>query len=118
VKASVARPDGYATEEQDWGRLVWMVSGALGNSNTMTVGKCFIRPGCENPPHHHPNCDEILHVVRGRIEHRIDDEYIEMKAGDTISIPAGRIHNARNTGTEEAEFMISFSSAHRQVVGE
>ena len=118
VEASVARPGDYVTEEQDWGRLIWMVSGALGNSKTMTVGKCFIRPGCANPPHYHPNCDEILYVLRGRIEHRVDEEYVEMKVGDTISIPTGRIHNARNIGTEDAEFLISFSSADRQVVGE
>jgi oxalate decarboxylase/phosphoglucose isomerase-like protein (cupin superfamily) len=43
---------------------------------------------------------------------------VEMAAGDTISIPSGRIHNARNIGTGEAELMISFSSADRQVVGE
>lgn len=118
MKANVARPGDYATEEQEWGRLVWMVSGALGNSETMTMGKCFIKPGCANPPHYHPNCDEVLHVLRGRIEHRLDGEYVEMNAGDTISIPIGCIHNARNIGTEEAEFVVSFSSAERQVVGE
>jgi quercetin dioxygenase-like cupin family protein len=118
VPVSVARPIDNATEDHPWGRLVWMVSGALGNSQTMTVGKCFIRPGQANPPHHHPNCDEILHVLRGRIEHRVDDEHAEMTAGDTISIPSGRIHNARNIGTGDAELMISFSSASRQVVGE
>jgi quercetin dioxygenase-like cupin family protein len=118
MAASVARLDDCPVEEQDWGRLVWMVSGALGNSKTMTVGKCFIEAGRENPPHYHPNCDEVLHVLRGRIEHRVDDEYVEMSAGDTISIPAGRIHNARNIGTEEAEFVISFSSPDRKVVGE
>ena len=118
VKASVVRPDNYTIDAQAWGRLIWMVSGAQGSSATMTVGKCFIKPGCANPPHYHPNCDEVLHVLRGHIEHRVDDEYVEMTSGDTISIPSGRIHNARNIGTEEAEFMISFSSADRQVVGE
>jgi quercetin dioxygenase-like cupin family protein len=118
VKATIVRRTDCRVEEQEWGRLLWMVSGAQGSSETMTVGKCFIKPSCANPPHHHPNCDEVLHVLRGRIEHRIDDEYVEMNAGDTISIPSGRIHNARNIGDEEAEFLISFSSADRQVVGE
>jgi quercetin dioxygenase-like cupin family protein len=118
VKANVAHPDDNVTEEQEWGRLVWMVSGALGNSETMTVGRCFIKPGHANPAHYHPNCDEVLYVLRGRIEHRVDDEYVEMNAGDTISIPTGRIHNARNIGSEEAEFVISFSAPDRQVIGE
>ncbi|HWG14204.1 MAG TPA: cupin domain-containing protein [Streptosporangiaceae bacterium] len=118
MNANVARPDDYAVEEQDWGRLVWMVSGALGNSAVLTVGKCFIKPGQANPPHYHPNCDEVLHVVRGHIEHRVNDEYVEMKDGDTISIPTGAIHNARNIGPGEAEFVITFNTADRQVIGE
>lgn len=118
MNVNVARPADFAVEEQDWGRLVWMVSGALGNSTVLTVGKCFIKPGRANPPHYHPNCDEVLHVVRGHIEHRVDHEYVEMKAGDTISIPTGVMHNARNIGAGEAEFLITFSTANRQVVGE
>lgn len=118
VNMHLMRADDCAVEYHEWGRLVWMVSGKVGNSETMTVGKCFIKPSCANPVHYHPNCDEVLHVVRGRIEHRVDDEYFEMSAGDTVSIPTGHRHNARNIGTEEVECMISFSSADRQTIGE
>jgi quercetin dioxygenase-like cupin family protein len=118
VKATVRTPEDYLVEQHAWGRLEWMVSSKLGNSETMTVGKCFIEPDRQNPPHYHPNCDEVLHVLRGRIRHRVDDEYVEMSAGDTISIPSGRIHNARNIGDGEAEFVISFSAADRQTIGE
>jgi quercetin dioxygenase-like cupin family protein len=114
----VARPADYAVDEQDWGRLVWMVSGALGNSKVLTLGKCFIKPGRSNPAHYHPNSDEVLHVVRGHIEHRLDDQWVEMQAGDTISIPLGTIHQARNIGPDEAEFVITFNTADRQVIGE
>lgn len=105
-------------DPQVWGRLEWMVAGVMGNSDTLTVGKCFIKVGQENPPHYHPNCDEVLHVVRGHIIHRVDDDYLEMGPGDTISIPSGKIHNARNTGDDETEFLIVFSTPERQVVGE
>ncbi|MFC0680051.1 cupin domain-containing protein [Lysobacter korlensis] len=77
-----------------------------------------IDPGNNNPPHSHPNCDEVLHVIRGTIRHRVGDDYVEMGPGDTISIPAGQVHNATNTGDEEAEFLITFSTAYREVVGE
>ncbi len=105
-------------EPQDWGRLEWMVAGSIGNSDTLTVGKCFIRPGMNNPVHHHPNCDEVLHVIKGRIRHRVDGEFTEMTAGDTISIPKGAVHNATNIGDEECELLICFDTAERQVVGE
>jgi quercetin dioxygenase-like cupin family protein len=118
LQMAVARPAEYDVEETPWGRLVWMVSGRRGNSTTMTVGKCFIRPGEANPRHYHPNCDEVLYVVRGTIEHSVGDEVTRMGPGDVVSIPSGELHNARNVGSDEAEFVISFSSPDRQTVGE
>jgi len=41
-----------------------------------------------------------------------------MGPGDTVSIPTGAVHNARNVGDGEAVFVIAFSSPDRQTVGE
>lgn len=114
--AMVARSGSYEVEQHGWGRLVWMVAGRLGNSANLTVGRCYIEPGQANPRHYHPNCDEVLHVLEGTIEHTAGDEIVPMGPGDTISIPAGVVHNARNVGDATAVFVISFSSAHRQVI--
>jgi quercetin dioxygenase-like cupin family protein len=111
-------PEGFDVQEQLWGRLTWMVSGHLGTSDTLTVGRCRIEPGSANPRHHHPNCDEVLYVLRGRIEHSIDDDVFPMSTGDIVSIPRGSMHNARNVGDEPAEFIIVFDTAYREVVGE
>ncbi len=104
---------------QTWGELTWYVSADQHSSATMTVGKCVLRPGQQNPRHFHPNCDEVLHVLSGTIVQSLEDGRTEtMKAGDTVSIPAGVHHSAKNIGTEDAVLFIAFSSAHRQVVGE
>jgi quercetin dioxygenase-like cupin family protein len=84
----------------------------------MTVGQATISPGKFNPPHWHPNCDEILHVVSGHIMHRVGDKEYEMHAGDTVVIPQGTIHNARNIGNKDAVLMVSFNSADRVAIGE
>lgn len=118
LDAVVTRAADNQVIEQTWGKLTWYVSAQLGNSDTMTVGEAVIRPGQENPRHYHPNCDEILRVVRGRILHSMGSRQVEMSAGDTVSIPMGVRHNARNIGTEDAVLAISFSSAHREVIGE
>lgn len=117
-RGGLARADQKVVDPQPWGRLEWMVSGAAGNSDTLTVGKCFILPGQQNPAHHHPNCDEVLHVLRGTIVHRVDEDLVQMGPGDTISIPSGSVHHARNAGEDEAELLICFSTAQREVVGE
>lgn len=114
----LTKADAVLVEPQEWGRLEWMVSGALGNSSRLTVGRCYIDPGAANPRHYHPNCDEVLHVLQGRIMHTVDDAEFEMGPGDTVSIPSGAVHNARNIGDVEAVFVITFDTADRQVVAE
>jgi quercetin dioxygenase-like cupin family protein len=91
----------------------------LGNAGELTVGRCEIRPGCANPRHRHPNCEEVLHVLQGRIAHTAEGgSEVELLPGDSISIPAGVAHNARNLGGETAVLTISFSSANRETIGE
>ncbi|HET7568170.1 MAG TPA: cupin domain-containing protein [Gaiellaceae bacterium] len=117
-EARLAPADAHDVVETDWGRLVWMISGALGNSDTLTVGRCHIHAGQANPRHLHPDCDEVVHVLEGSIEHSYGDERVALRPGDAISIPAGVVHNARNVGDSEAVLVIVFSSATRRSVAE
>ncbi len=105
--------------EGQWGNLTWYASRKLGNSTEMTVGKCVIKPGCENPLHSHPNCHEILTLLQGKISHVIEDgKEVEMEPGDTISVPRNIPHKARNIGNTDAVMYISFDSADREMVKE
>jgi quercetin dioxygenase-like cupin family protein len=102
------------TEEFDWGRLDWFASASLGNSEHQTVGRCTLKPGMENPCHLHPNCEEVLHVLRGRVSHYMEgSRNVELAEGDTITLPAGVPHHARNIGGEDAALLICYSSADR-----
>lgn len=101
-------------KDMPWGTLAWHVSRAQGNSQAMTFGRATIRAGMSNPRHRHPNCDEILHVVSGSIEHWLGEESFELQAGDTIAIPAGMWHRARALGGTQAVMVIAFSSADRE----
>jgi len=98
--------------ETAWGGIIWTASGQVGNSKTMSFGRVTIRAGLENPRHRHPNCDEILHVISGRIEHLLGENCFMMEAGDTISIPQGVWHQARAVGVD-AVIAICFSSPDR-----
>ena len=103
----------------DWGRLYWYASAAQHNAAGVTVGRCVLNPGCGNPIHLHPNCEEVLHVLSGVIEHYIEGRgWMPMNAGDTITIEANIKHGARNVGADDAHLLICFSSANRQTIGE
>lgn len=112
----VTRSDEFRPESTPGAKLLWGVSAALGNSERMTVGWCLLDPGAANGRHYHPNCDEVLAVVRGRIIHSWNSTEIEMSEGDVISLPQGVVHNARNIGDQQAQLLICFSSADRQTV--
>lgn len=99
---------------QPWGKLTWLASRSLGNSTTMTFGHVIIPADQTNPRHRHPNCDEILHLLSGRLRHSLNDDSFIMNPGDTISIPAGAWHNAAALDGVDAEMVICFSSADRQ----
>lgn len=103
----------------EWGELTWFANRPLGNSTELTVGRCILKPGQGNPRHYHPNCSEILVVIKGRISHTSGkDRETEMGEGDAVTIPANVWHCARNIGSEEAVLFITFSSADRQTIGE
>lgn len=116
IEDKVSRATSHEVQDTSWGKLVWQVSAERKNSDNLTVGICYINPGEENGRHFHPNCEEVLSVWRGHIVHTWEDQEVEMRQGDTITIPAGVVHNARNVGTEVAELGICFSSAFRETV--
>lgn len=110
----VCRADDAEALAFPWGRVAWSASSKIGNSSTMTFGRATMQPGEQPTRHRHPNCDEILHVISGTIEHSLGDALFTLQAGDTISIPTGIWHGARALGETPAEMAICFSSADRQ----
>ena len=99
--------------ETAWGSLVWTASGQVGNSTKMSLGRSIIRAGRENPRHRHPNCDEILHLLSGQLEHIQGDKSCVLNPGDSVCIPRGVWHQARALGTVDAEIVICFDSPDR-----
>jgi quercetin dioxygenase-like cupin family protein len=57
-----------------------------------------LAPGVAFPPHSHPG-EEIAYVIEGLLEYRLEGRPpVTLKAGETLFIPAGTIHSAKNVG--------------------
>jgi mannose-6-phosphate isomerase-like protein (cupin superfamily) len=56
--------------------------------------------GGTQPPNSHPNATELFVFLRGQGRATCDDTEVEVRAGDTIVLPAGTLHHIRNTGAE------------------
>jgi quercetin dioxygenase-like cupin family protein len=104
--------------QADWGTLTWMASPQVGNAEGLTVGRCVIRPGQENPRHQHTTCEEVLFVLSGKVEHTLGGESVILEAGDTIVVPRGVFHNARSIGDTDADMIVVFNSGNRDFVKE
>jgi len=98
---------------EDWGSLTWMASKPLGNVEGLTLGRAIIKPGKTNPRHRHPKSEEVLYLLKGRLNHTLDDKSVTMSAGDVITIAPGVFHNAASIGSEDAVMVVVYSSGTR-----
>ncbi|MDR7047952.1 quercetin dioxygenase-like cupin family protein [Duganella sp. 3397] len=83
---------------------------AQGIARTETVRQAFdstrqaiqvrvdFRPGASFPKHSHPGV-EIAYVLSGEIEYEMGGKIIRLRAGQSLYIPAGAVHSAKNIGT-------------------
>jgi quercetin dioxygenase-like cupin family protein len=55
-------------------------------------------PGASFPKHSHPGV-EIAYVLSGTVEYEMNGKTIQLQAGQSLYIPAGAVHSARNVTT-------------------
>ena len=97
---------------EGWGTLTWLASREITQSE-ITVGRVVIKPGESNPRHCHDRCEEVLFLIEGRLDHTFGDDVTSMEAGDTLVVPPGLMHSARNTGDADAVMIVAYSSGQR-----
>jgi quercetin dioxygenase-like cupin family protein len=69
-----------------------------------------LAPGAAIKEHYHPNFDETFFVHAGTLKLLLDDKEHEVRAGDTVIMPAGTIIKGGNTGNEEAVVVIVWAN--------
>ena len=96
-------------------------AGPAGIGRTETVrhdldgtGKEFVQvrgdfaPGAAFPLHAHPGV-EIAYVIEGTVEYVFDGKpAVTLKAGESVYIPAGTVHSARNAGPGNASELATY----------
>jgi len=69
-----------------------------------------LAPGATIKEHYHPVYDETFFVHAGTLKMMLDDREHELRAGDTVFMPAGTIIAGTNTGAEEAVVVIVWAN--------
>lgn len=114
VAASDAPPVEAAGE---WGSAVWLANKALTGSS-ISVLRMLLRSRHSGRKHRHANADEVVFLMRGQVRVHAGDETQELQPGDSLSIPAGIVHQIENAGSDNAEMTISYSSGEREYARE
>ena len=97
-------------------RIKWLFSGQTAPGAEQTLGYVVIEPGAKNPLHAHPNCEEVLYLISGQLDHSLGDEVYRLNPGDAIRVPAGVKHDARSVGDSPAEMVVCYSVPNREMV--
>lgn len=65
-------------------------------------------PAAFAPEHRHPG-EEVAYVLEGTVEYRLDrGPPVVLQAGETLFIPAGVLHSARNVGNGKAAELATY----------
>ena len=67
-----------------------------------------IDPGVSSPKHSHPGV-EVAYVLEGTFEYQLEGQPpVTLKAGDSLYIPAGTAHVAKNIGAAKASELATY----------
>jgi mannose-6-phosphate isomerase-like protein (cupin superfamily) len=56
--------------------------------------------------HHHKQQEELVYVISGKLEFKLDDEILELGAGNAVRIDPDCVRGIWNEGPEDAEITI------------
>ncbi len=59
------------------------------------VGIVTYEEGEAPPPHSHPNDEQWIYMLEGRVAHLLGDEVISVGPGDLVHIPRNTVHGIR-----------------------
>ena len=88
-----------------------LINGQTVGSRGISLRITDVLPGetC-SPGHIHTECEEVILILSGTGEIKIDEETFSMKKGDAVYLPTGLKHLIRNKGKGVMRMACSFSS--------
>jgi len=92
-----------------FGTLRWISHPGSTSAQQLTAMDVRLLPRKGHAFHKHPDQEEVLFVVAGRLEQWIEREMRILGPGDAVFIPPGVVHASFNAGEEELRMLVVFS---------
>ena len=116
IDQQIRRDAGSRAETTAWGSVEWLVREGDPPGAEQTLALATWAPGLGNAEHTHPNCEEIVYVLEGSIDHTLGDQLARLDTGDVIVVPRDVPHRLINNSPVLVRTLIVFSSPDRQFV--
>ena len=93
----VNNPETTPLEQWREGVKARMLISASNGATQLCIFEQWVAPGLGAPTHRH-TVEEVLSVREGEAEMWIEAERVRVLAGQSLTVPAGRLHGFRNSG--------------------
>lgn len=95
-------------DDADWVTRRWVSHPASTGANALTVVDATLAPGQAHGFHKHPDQEEVVYVIAGKVEQWLGKEKRVLGFGDAAFIPAGLVHASFNAGDGDARLLAIF----------
>jgi quercetin dioxygenase-like cupin family protein len=95
-------------DDADWVTRRWVSHPASTGALQLTVVDATLAPGQSHGFHKHPDQEEVIFVIAGKVEQWLDKEKRLLGFGDAAFVPAGTVHASFNAGDGDARLLAIF----------
>ena len=92
-------------EALDWGKLRWMSHPPSTGAGQLTVIEVNIKPGEGHDFHKHPDQEEVIYCISGKVEQWLEQEKRTFGPGDSVFIGKGVVHASFNPCDNDAQLL-------------
>ena len=100
--------DSLTRDDHDWGVFAQISGPRDGLAGIVAIEATFLGGKCHDF-HRHPGQEEVIYVIEGTIEQWLEKEKHVLSAGDSVVIPASRVHATFNDGDAPARILAILS---------
>ena len=96
-------------EKLNWGTLAWISRPEITGAKLLTVLEATLTEGNGHNFHKHPDQEELIYIISGRVEQWLEKERRILTVGDSIFIPKNIVHCTFNIFPEDARTLAILS---------
>jgi quercetin dioxygenase-like cupin family protein len=89
----------------------WLVTKESVGSEKTVFGVTVFPPGAKHDIHRHPNAEEVEYLVSGHGIAYVNDDAVELGAGEAVFVPRDAYHGFENTSNAEVVMAWCYAGA-------